>query len=219
MPEELWTVEWIRRPGGIRAQLGLGAGEVADRAQQREGERAPVVDDLVLEQTVVDEREPGGAVGRVDEAAGREGRQPVLVHAAFGSEPAVHDRERAFRVGALDACREREVRAQPVIAGRVVDLVRDAQEALAGTKFERRAHRRANRLLAPAAARAFVADRERRPRVVGVIGHAPAHRTGLGRLHPNRVGSVDDDVVGGRGVVVRVAAVAVVDEPSAPVDA
>ena len=46
-----------------------------------------------------------------------------------------------------------------------------------------------------------------------------AHRPGLDRRHPHRVGPVDDDVGVGRRVVVGVAAVAVVDEPAAALDA
>ena len=56
-------------PGGLRPQRRLRAGEVADRSQQRERELAAVVDHLVLEQAVVHECEPDGAVGRVDEPA------------------------------------------------------------------------------------------------------------------------------------------------------
>ena len=87
------------------------------------------------------EREPGVAVGRVDEAARRERRQAVLVHAAFGGEAAVHDRERALGVGAVDRRGQREVRAQAVVARAVVELVRDAQEPLAGAQLERGASR------------------------------------------------------------------------------
>ena len=86
------------------------------------------------------EREPDRAVGRVDEAARRERRQAELVGAALGGEPAVHDRERALGVGAVDRRGQREVRAQPMVARAVVELVRDAQEALAGAQLERGAH-------------------------------------------------------------------------------
>ena len=87
------------------------------------------------------EREAGRAVGRVDEPPRRERRQPELLHAAFGGEPAVHDRERALGVGSVDRRGQREVRAQPVVARLVVELVRDAEEAFAGAQLERRAAR------------------------------------------------------------------------------
>ena len=85
-------------------------------------------DDLVLEETVVDQREAGGAVGRVDEPARRKCRQADLVRAAFGGESTMHHGERALGVRAVDPGRKREVGAQPVVASWIVDLVRDAQE-------------------------------------------------------------------------------------------
>ena len=60
------------------------------------------------------------------------------MHAAFGGEAAVHDGERALGVGAgAPASGKREVRAQPMIARPVVELVRDAEEPFAGAQLER----------------------------------------------------------------------------------
>ena len=56
-------------PRGIRAQRGLRTGEVADRPQERERDLGAVADHLVLEQAVVNERQPDGPVGSVDEAS------------------------------------------------------------------------------------------------------------------------------------------------------
>ena len=122
----LRALDRIRRARGVGTQARFAARQVPDRAQQREGERATVVDDLVLEQAVVHEREPDGAVGRVDEATGRERRQPELLRTSFGLEPAVHDGERALRVRAGHARREREVGAEAMVAAAVVELVGDA---------------------------------------------------------------------------------------------
>ena len=85
------------------------------------------------------EREPGVAVGRVDEAPRRERRQPELVRAAFGREAAVHDRERALGVGARRPAPAAGSARAAGGRGAVVELVRDAQEALAGAELERRA--------------------------------------------------------------------------------
>ena len=94
-----------------------------------------------------------------DEPPRRERRQAVFVHAAFRGEAAVHDGERALGVGAADARGQREVRAQSMIARAVVELVRDAQEALAGAQLERRADRHRDGLVAARTARAQIADR------------------------------------------------------------
>ena len=85
----------------------------------------------------MEQRAAGVAVGRVDEPARRKGRQSELVRAALGGQAPVHDGERTLGVGAVDASREREVSAQPVVAGLVVELVGDAQEALVGAQLER----------------------------------------------------------------------------------
>ena len=135
------------------------------------------------------EREAGGAVGRVDEPPRRERRQPELVHAAFGGEPAVHDRERALGVGARDRRRQREVRAQPVVARAVVELVRDAEEPLAGAELERRADGDRHGLVAARACTTASSPTAcAGPRVVGVDLHARAHRTALERGDAHRVG-------------------------------
>ena len=71
---ELRALERVERTGRVRPERDVGAGEVAGGAQQRERELAAVVDELVLEQAVVQQREPdaSSAVRRVDEPAGDE---------------------------------------------------------------------------------------------------------------------------------------------------
>ena len=66
---ELRALERVERAGGVRAQRQLGAGEVAGGAQQRERQLVAVVDHLVLEQAVVQQRQSRAAGGGVDEAA------------------------------------------------------------------------------------------------------------------------------------------------------
>ena len=167
----------------------------------------------------MDERETGVAVGRVDESPRRERRQPVLRNATFGGEAAVHDGERALGVGSGRPGREREVGAEPMVAGAVVELVGDAQEAFAGAQLERRAHRDGDCFVTARAARAGVAVRIRRPRVVGVDLHPCSHRAVFERGDSHGVGRVDNTVDLGRRVVVGVASVTVVDEPAQAGDA
>ena len=95
-PLELRALERVERAGRVRPQRDAGPRQVAGRPQQGERELAALVDELVLEQAVVQDREPERAVRRVDEAAGDERRQRRLVRAALGGEPPLDDRERAL---------------------------------------------------------------------------------------------------------------------------
>ena len=77
---DLWALERIERSGGVRAQGRLGARQVAGGSQQGEGELGAVTHHLVLEQSVVEQREPDGpasgrGAGAVDEPARHEGRE------------------------------------------------------------------------------------------------------------------------------------------------
>ena len=151
-----------------------------------------VVDHLVLEQAVVEQREPGVAVGAVDEPARHERGQAELVRAALGGEPAVHDRERALGVGAVDRRGEREVGAQAVVAHAVVELDVHAEEALAGAQLERGdARSTATRVVAAPGARPLVADRAR-PATGSVAVTTSRARTGPdsvdGDASPTRAG-------------------------------
>ena len=158
------------------------------------------------------DREALLAVGRVDETPGWERRQAELMRAALRAQPPMHHRERAFRVGTAHPRRQREVGAETMILRRVVDVVHDSQEALAGTKLERRADRSDNGVVGARRTRALVSDRRARPREQAVDLHLRPNRPALDCRHANRIGPVDDAVVVGRRVVVRVAAVAAVDE-------
>ncbi len=128
------------------------------------------------------------------------------------------DGERAFGVGAGDGCRQREVGPQPVVAARVVEIGVHAEESLPAAELERRVHRDGHGLVGSSRARALVSDRVRRPPVRSVDAHPRPHGAGLERGDLDRLGPLDDDVLGGRRVVVRVAAVAAVDEPPQPAD-
>ena len=90
------------------------------------------------------------------------------------------------------------MRAQPVVARPVVDLVRDANEMFVRAQLEGGAHRGTDEVVTPAAARPYVADGGRRPFVFGVDRDAGADRTGLGRgdAYGNR--PVDHDIGVGR---------------------
>src|SRR5205085_2695299 len=103
-------------------------------AQQREGERPPGVDKLVLEQALVQKGEPAGR----DEAAARERREAVLVRAALGREAPFHDAEGALGTRGVGGPWEREPRAEAVVAALVVDGRLDAHEALSSAQFEQR---------------------------------------------------------------------------------
>jgi hypothetical protein len=109
--EHLCALDFDVRAGGRGPQRRLRTGDVARRAQQRQRDLSAVVDHFVLEQPVVQEREPARPVGRVDEAPGDERREAELLRAALGREPAAHDRERALRVGSGDPSGQGEVRA------------------------------------------------------------------------------------------------------------
>ncbi len=135
---------------------------------------------------------------RVDEAARREGGQAELVGAALGGEPSVYDRERTFRIGAVDGYREREVRAQPVVARPVVDLVGDAHERLVGAELERRADGGTDDVVTPAAARPHVADGRRGPFVFGVDRETSSYGTRLGGGDAHGDRPVDHDIGVGR---------------------
>ena len=74
------------------------------------------------------------------------------------------------------------MRAQTMVAGAVVEFVRDPQEPLAGAELEggRDGHRHS--LVAPRAEHdTVVADRERGPRVVGLDVEPGPHRAGFDR--------------------------------------
>ena len=158
---QLRSFEWVERAGRVGSQRELRARQVPRRPQERQRELAARtvrgVDDLVLEEPVVQQREALLAVGAVDEATRHERRQAHLVRPALRGEPAVHDGERALGVGALDRRGEREVGAETVVAAAVVELGVDPQEALAGAQLERGADLDELGLVAPAAARALVA--------------------------------------------------------------
>ena len=121
-------------------QLGFGAREVSGSAQERQRDLAAVVDNLVLEQPVVKQRDSFVAVRAVDEPARDERRESCLVRTAFGREAAPYDREGALGVGSRDGLRERNVSAQAMITRAVVNLRMDAKEGLARPQLERRAH-------------------------------------------------------------------------------
>ena len=217
---QLRPFERVERAGRVGSQRELRARQVARRPQERQRELAARtvrgVDDLVLEEPVVQQREALLAVGAVDEATRHERRQADLVRAALRGEPAVHDGERALGVGAVDRRGQREVGAETVVAAAVVELGVDPQEPLAGAQLERGADLDELGLVAPAGCTSA-----RRPRRGGAARtsrrRASRARTGpaLGRLDAHRRRAVDDRVVVGRRVVVRVAAVAAVDQPVA----
>ena len=196
-PAHLGAAHRIDRPGRVGPQRRLTAREVADRTEQRERQLGAVADDLVLEQPVVQEREPGGTVGRVDEPAGHEGGESVLELAAFGGEAARHDRERALGVGAAHRRGEREVRAQTMVVARVLELGVHAQESLTRPQLEGGAHRDRDPLVAARAARAFVALRALRQGVGGVDRDPGPHRARFDHLDRDGVRFGDLDV--GRG--------------------
>ena len=132
--------------GAARARSARGT---RPRAAGCSASSRAVVDHLVLEQPVVHEREPDGAVGRVDEAARRERREPVLVRAALGGRAPRCTTANAHSASEPATARgEREVRAEPVVARSVVELVRDPQEALAGAELERGRDGHRHRLVA-----------------------------------------------------------------------
>ena len=132
-----------------------------------------MLDDLVLEQAVVEQREPD-VVGRsVDEPSRDERRQAVLVGATFRGEAAVHDGEGAFGVGPAHGRREGEVRPQPVVAHVVVELHVHAQEALAGAQLEGGDDVDGPQVVAAPGAQPFVADRGGGP-PVGAGDHQSA---------------------------------------------
>ena len=144
---------------------------------KREGQLAPFVDELVLEQAVVQRGETGLTVRRVDEPARDEGREAGLVRAAFGSQPALDHRERALRGRVADLAGQREVHAQAMIAAPVVELGPDPQEGLSGPQLEGGGHRHRHGLVGPAAAPERVADGPLRPPVPWTprrSGRAPA---------------------------------------------
>ena len=99
------------------------------------------------------------------------------MRAAFGGERAVHDREGAFGIGAGDRRGEGEVRAKPMVARAVVELVRDTEEPFTGSQLQHGRDRDRDGLVAPRVARSGVADRVLGPRVVGVDLHSRAHRS------------------------------------------
>ena len=116
---------------GSSGPVGLGRSWRSARSSllRQQGERGipALVDDLVLEQAVVQHREPDAAsvtcpTRRVDQPARDERRERHLVRAALGREAPRHDGERAFGVGVVDACRQREVRAEPMVVAAVVEL-------------------------------------------------------------------------------------------------
>ena len=108
--EHLRALERIRVPRRARPHRELQPGEVPGRTQQRECHLVallPVVrDELVLQQSVVDDREAGAPVRGVDETPRHERREAELVGAAFRGEAAVDDGERALRVRPRDRCRQ-----------------------------------------------------------------------------------------------------------------
>ena len=100
-----------------------------------------------------------------------------------------------------------------VTAG-IVQLGVDAEEPFAGAELQGRTHRDRRGVVSTPGARALVAERVRRPLVRRVDSHAGAHGTGLECGDLDVLGPVDDEVLGGRGVVVGVAAVAAVHQSS-----
>ena len=164
---ELGTFELVGWAGRIGAQRRLEAREVPGGTQECERQLATRVDHLVLEQAVVQEREPDPAVvtggGAVDEPARHERGQTRFPWTALRVEPPAHDRERALRVGPCDWPGQREVGPQPMVAGPVVELGPNAQEALAGPELQGGSHVDGLGLTGACRARTFVADRVRGP--------------------------------------------------------
>ena len=141
------------------------------------------------------------------------------MRAALGGEPAVHDRERALGVGAVDRRGQREVRAQPVVAHAVVELDVHAEEPLAGAQLEGGTH-----VDGDASRRCGAVHDRSSPIACAGQRYVGGRRRTRARTGPDsstvdahRLGPVDDECrLGGRRVVVGVAAVAAVDERSRP---
>ena len=163
----------------------------------------------------MDEREAGAPVRGVHEAARHERREAELVGAALRGQAPVDDGERALRVRAASPAPA--AGSAPAAGGHGTDC--PARCARGGTV--RRCGAPGSCAPRPARSRRRAGEHERsspigvrRPSVRRVDAHAGAHGAGLERGDVDALGMVDEQILGGRGVVVGVAAVAAVDESS-----
>jgi hypothetical protein len=208
-PEALGAGGRGRRPGRFVPVAVVVAADQADRAEQRQGQLGRVGEQLVLGDVVEQDRDPAG----VDEAAGREGRQGHLAVAALGLQAPPDHRELALGRGVAGRGGQRHVQAQAVVAAGVDEGDGQPREPLPGSQLDLGDGVDLGQLGRPGRPGRVQAER---PAVGPLHGQPSAHRPlGQGR-HLDPFGLGDHQVGAGWGVVVEVAGVAPVDQPTDP---